>query len=77
MSKEKLLRMLETLCKFNNVQIQYTFSTDDQPQITVKCVKHSRTIEITYLASQTIKLFDNFEEAVAAIQQIINAHASA
>ena len=68
MSKERLILLLEILCKFSNVHIEHTFGTNDQPLITVKCIKHTQIIEITYLETQTIKLFDNFEEAAEAIQ---------
>lgn len=74
MSKESLVTMLKTLLKYNEVQIEHTFRMNDQPQITVKCVKGTHTIEITYLDSQTIHLFDNLEEAAEAIQLIINPH---
>ena len=77
MSKESLLNMLETLCKYNNVQIEHTFSNNNQPQISVKCVKDTQIIEITYLDSQTIKFFENLEEAAEEIQQIININITA
>lgn len=70
MSKEYLLIMLKTLCDYNKVQIEHQFGTNYQSQITVRCVKHTQTIEINYLDSQTIKLFDSFEDAVEAIQQV-------
>jgi len=72
MSKEYLLKMLKTLCEYNNVLIEHKIGNNNKPQIIVKCVKYTQTIAITYLDSQTTKLFDNFEEAAEVILQIIN-----
>ena len=72
MSKESLIKMLETLCQYNNVKIIHTFSSNEQPVITVRCLEHTRTIEITNLKNNTVKLFDNIEESAEALQLLIN-----
>lgn len=76
MSKENLVNMLKNLCEYNDVHIEHTFSINNQPQITVKCVKDTYRIEIIYLDSQTVKLFDNIEEAAVTIHQILNVNST-
>ncbi|MFC2947068.1 hypothetical protein [Virgibacillus sediminis] len=72
MSKESLIKMLETLCQYNNVEITHTFSSNEQPVMTVRCLKHTRTIEVTNLKNNTVKLFDNIEESAETLQLLIN-----
>ncbi|MBP1947081.1 hypothetical protein [Virgibacillus litoralis] len=72
MSKESLIKMLETLCQYNNVEIRHTLSSNEQTVMTVRCLKHTRTIEITNLKNNTVKLFDNIEESAEALQLFIN-----
>ena len=72
MSKENLLDMLETLCKYNNVEIKHTFSLQGQPQVVVSCLKNTRTIEIHNLVSNTIMLYDDLEIAAEAIHLLTN-----
>ena len=76
MSKESLIQMLKTLCQYNNVEIQHTFSKNEQPLITIKCIKNTNTIEITNHKSQTIELFDSVEESAQVIQLLINENAT-
>jgi len=64
--------MLETLCQYNNVEMTHTFSSNEQPVITVRCLNQTRTIEITNLKNNTVKLFDNIEESAEAIQLLRN-----
>ncbi|MFC2949997.1 hypothetical protein [Virgibacillus sediminis] len=72
MSKESLIKMLETLCQYNNVEITHTFNSNEQPVMTVRYLKHTRTIEITNLKNNTVILFDNIEESAEALQLLIN-----
>lgn len=76
MSKESLIKILKTLCDYNTVEIQHTFGTNEKPLITVRCIKNTSTIEITYLESQTIELFDSIEESAEVIQLLINKNAT-
>lgn len=75
MSKENLIKMLNTLCQYDNVEITHTFSSNEQPILTVRCLKHTSTIEITNLKNSTVKLYDNLEESAEAIQLVINQYA--
>ena len=72
MSKASLIKMLKTLCQYNNVEITNTFSSNIQPVLTVRCLKKTKTIEITNLKNSTVKLSDNIEESAEAIQLLIN-----
>ena len=72
MSKEGLIIMLKNLCEYNNVEITHTFSSNEQPVMKVRCLKHTRTIEITNLKNNTVKLSDNIEESAESIQLLIN-----
>ena len=72
MSNEGLLRMLKTLCEFNNVDITHTFSLNAKQVVTVRCLQNTRTIEITNLSNHKVTLFDKLEEAAEAIQLLMN-----
>lgn len=67
--------MLNTLCQYNDVEITHTLSSNEQPIVTVRCLKHTSTIEITYLKNNSVKLYDNLEESAEAIQLVINQYA--
>ncbi|WP_075617541.1 hypothetical protein [Paenisporosarcina indica] len=72
MSKNNLIVMLKTLCKYNNVEIKHTFSIKGQPQIVVRCLRDTSTIEITNLATNTIELYDDLGKAAERIQLVTN-----
>ena len=72
MSDEGLIRMLKTLCEFNNVQITQTFSTHSKQVVKVRCLENTNTIEITNLTNNTVTLIDNLEESVEVIQLLMN-----
>ena len=72
MPKESILKMLQTLCDYNNVAITHTFGFDDQPMVIVKCVKDTKEIQITYLEHNSIKLFTNLEDAAKEIKLILD-----
>ena len=71
MSIESLMKMLKTLCEYNNVEITHTFTSNEQPVMTIRCLKHTRTIEITNLKNNTVKLSDSLEESAEFIQLLI------
>ena len=75
MSKDSIVNMLKTLYKYNSVEIQHTFSQNDQPFLLVRCITNTSIIEITNLKSQTIELYDNLEASVAVIQSLIKIEA--
>ena len=73
MSKESIVKMLQTLCKYNNVAITHTFDFDDQPMVIIKCVKDTKVIQITYLENNSIKLFTNLEDAAKEIRLVVES----
>ena len=75
MSKKSLIKMFKTLCHYNDVEITHTFISNKQPIMTVRCLKHTRIIEITNLKNNTVRLSDNLEESAEALQLLINENA--
>lgn len=76
MLKESLKVMLETICKYNTVEIKHTFSKNNQPFFTVRCLKGTRTLEITYLDTQVVEHYDNLEEVAEVMLLLINEEAT-
>ncbi len=68
--------MLQDLCFYNVVEIKHTFSSNEQPILTVRCLKHTNTIELTNHINNTIQLFDDLEEAAQTIQLLMNENAT-
>lgn len=74
MSKESIMTMLKTLCQYKNVSIKHTFSSNDQPLLTVRCINDSNTIEITNLSNNHVSLFNCLKESAEAIHRFIHEY---
>lgn len=72
MSDEGLIRMLKTLCEFNNVHITQTFSLNSEQVVKVRCLENTNTLEITNLTNNTVTLVDSLEESAETIQLLMN-----
>lgn len=72
MSIESIVKMLETLCYYKDVEITHTFSRDELPLLKVCYVKNTETLQITFLQSQTVDCYEDVEEAASIIEKLIN-----
>lgn len=72
MSAESIKELLETVRRFNTVNIVQVFSDEKEDVVVVSCVKNTSTLKITFLREQTTEYIDNVEKATALINQEIN-----
>lgn len=72
MIKVNTMKMLQTLCMYNNVEIKHTFSLDDESVFTVRCLKDTTIIEVTNLSDNSVTLYDDMDEAAEALEHLIS-----
>lgn len=72
MSLDKLKETLEILRYYNTVEITHTFKRDEQPLISVCCLRNTTIIQVTIIENQTVQYYDCVEEAAAIIDELIN-----
>ncbi|ETP70030.1 hypothetical protein AC739_05670 [Planococcus glaciei] len=72
MSYESIKDLLETVRYYHTVNIEQSFHRGDQAYISVKCLKNTRTLELTYIDSKAIVLYESIEDAALAIYEAIN-----
>ena len=72
MSIDSIIKMLEMLCYYKDVEITHTFSKDNLPLLKVCCVKNTETLQVTFIQSQTIEYHEDVKEAAALIEKSIN-----
>ncbi|MEM1505922.1 hypothetical protein RG959_21220 [Domibacillus sp. 8LH] len=72
MSLSRIKEMLKTLCYYNTVEITHTFSKYGQDFLKVNCEKNTEAIQLTFVECQTIKYYDDAEEAASVIEKLIN-----
>ena len=72
MSYESIKDLLETVRYYHTVNIEQSFHRGDQAYISVKCLKNTRTLELTYIDSKAIVLYESIEDAAHAIYEAIN-----
>ena len=59
MSKESILRIINTFYEFKHIEITHTFSLNEEPILTMRYIKNTDTIELTNLSDNTVQLFKN------------------
>ena len=74
MIKDNIMKMLQTLCMYKNVEIKHTFSLQDEPILTVRCLKDTTTIELTNLSDNSVTLYDNLEDAAEALEHLMSEY---
>lgn len=72
MSIDSIIKMLETLCYYKDVEITHTFSENELPLLKVCCVKNTETMQMTFIQSQTVEYYEDVQEAAAIIEKSIN-----
>ncbi|AQQ52173.1 hypothetical protein [Planococcus lenghuensis] len=72
MNLEHIQETLKTVQYYHNVNIVQTFEKEDGTSIRVKCIENTRTLEVSYSASETIERYETIEEAAVAIEQYLN-----
>ncbi|WKA57161.1 hypothetical protein QWY16_11680 [Planococcus shenhongbingii] len=72
MSFESIKELLKTMRFYHTVNIVQSFHRGEKACLTVKCVKNTRTLEVTFIDTAKVEYFDCFEAAAAAIHQAIN-----
>ncbi|MCP3763790.1 hypothetical protein NLX67_15555 [Domibacillus sp. A3M-37] len=72
MSLESLQDLLETLCSYNTIDITHTFEKDEQPIASVCCLRATSIIQVTMCEVQSVKQYENIEEAAIAINKLMN-----
>lgn len=72
MSLESLQDLLETLCSYNTIDITHTFEKDEQPIASVCCLRDTSIIQVTMCEVQSVKKYENIEEAAIAINKLMN-----
>lgn len=72
MSFESIKDLLATVHYYHTVNIEQSFQRGDQPFITVKCLKNTRTLELTYIDTQATEHYENIEDAALAIYEAVN-----
>jgi hypothetical protein len=72
MSFESIRELLKTVRYYNTVNIVQSFYKGDEAYIVVKCVKNTRTLEVTYIETQTVEHFECPDEAALAIYESLN-----
>ena len=72
MSTESIKELLETVCRFNTVNIVQVFSDEKEDVVVVSCLKNSSMLKITFLREQTTEYIDNIEKATTLIDLQVN-----
>lgn len=72
MSTESIKELLETVCRFNTVNIVQVFSDEKEDAVIVSCVKNTSTLKVTFLREQKTEYIDNIEKATALIDRQVN-----
>ncbi|WP_203334816.1 hypothetical protein [Planococcus beigongshangi] len=72
MKKNHISDLLSTICQYNNVRITQTFTQEGNDLISVRCVPDTTTLELTFLETGEIALYNSVEEAAAFIDKHIN-----
>lgn len=73
MSFESIKDLLETVSYYHTVNIEQSFHKGEKAHITVKCVKDTRTLEVTYIDTQATEHYESIEDAALAIYEAINS----
>lgn len=74
MKDASIKKFLETMCEYHTVNITQTFSTEDGQSLTVRCIPHDQTFEITHSETQEVERCDSVEQATKYILGFIAAH---
>ncbi|PLT32800.1 hypothetical protein [Bacillus sp. V5-8f] len=78
MSKDHLVKLLEELCFFGDVEITHTFSKNQKPILSVCCIKKENLFEVsylfqvTYIQDQTSVIYKTVDDAATAIDDSLN-----
>lgn len=72
MNLEHIRETLKTVQYYHNVNIVQTFEKEDGTSIRVKCIEDTRTLEVSYSATQAVEQYETIEEAALAIEQQLN-----
>ncbi|OES46020.1 hypothetical protein BA724_16780 [Domibacillus iocasae] len=72
MSVNNIKNQLKTLCYYNNCEITHTFSKDGHPFLKVCCLKNTKTLQVTFVACQTIEYYEDVTKAASIIEKLIN-----
>ncbi len=72
MKKNHISDLLSTICQYNNVRIIQTFTLENKDLISVRCIPNTTTLELTFLETEAVELYNSVEEAAAVIDEHIN-----
>ena len=72
MSLNYIMILLKTLCQYNSAEIVHTFSQDGKPHLKVSCLNDSQTIQLLFIGSNRIELYDDLEEASVIINEFVS-----
>ncbi|RNF39041.1 hypothetical protein [Planococcus salinus] len=72
MSTESIKELLETVCRYNTVNIVQVFSNEKEDVVAVSCVKNTSTLKIVFLQEHTTEYIDSIDKATALIDLHIN-----
>lgn len=71
MSLESIKELLKTVRYYNTVNIVQSFYRGDEVYIVVKCIKNTRTLEVTYVDTQAVEHYECADEAAVAIHEAL------
>ena len=72
MKKNHVVDLLSTICQYNNVRITQIFTLEGKDFISVRCVPNTTTLELTFLETSEIELYNSVEEAADIVDSHIN-----
>lgn len=73
MKKEDIQALLETIRRYNDMQITQTFTKNYEDWIDVKCIAGTHELELTYLQSEKVEYYESIQEAVDIIYKNVSS----
>ncbi|RLQ84932.1 hypothetical protein [Planomicrobium sp. Y74] len=72
MKRESIKELLETVCQYNTVNINQTFNKTETDWIEVRCQPDTRILELTYVQTKEVILYESIDEAATVIAKYMN-----
>lgn len=72
MELKNIKDLLETVSKYHTSNISQTFTKAETDWLHVRCIPHTRTLEMTYLHTQKVEYYESIDEMSSVIADQIN-----
>ncbi|AQQ55423.1 hypothetical protein [Planococcus lenghuensis] len=72
MKLEDIKVLLRTIVQYDTVNITQTFTKTEEDRVIVRCLPNTKTIELTFIPTQTVEYHESIDKAAQVIAEQIN-----